>query len=634
MHRTRLACTVSLMLIAGTAFAGIDNAGTTAGNFLSVGTGAAILSMGGAAIGGGSDLHASAWNPAALAQLGSTQLALSHASLGEQSSQEWLAAGGRVGRDATRWAVTALYQGDGSFDGRDAFGASTGSFNVSSMAVGLRFARPIGANVNAGLGASWLNDHLGDANGHGLSFDAGVQAQLGAFGVGAAARNVGGSMQYAEGRFDLPAVVGVGASWSDARTGLRLALDANFPSAYYNDVRAGAEWRWQERVALRAGYRMELGANAGEPLGGPSFGVGAGANGVWMDYAFLANGAEAQGQHRLALTFHPGVLNHGARPIAESNARESHADAPIAAAAPKPATVRAPKPEPVAAVTVPAPAPRPAAVAVVTVPAPVVVAPAPVVVPTVTPTPAANATSSDAIEPEMIAANVIARMPADAAASAGATPRAPKSSGSIVPSKPARAVALVMPTPAEQARIARDAAPAPVAAPKPAPVVAAPVVAAPVVAAPTPAPVAVVMPTPAPPVAEIVAPAPGKPAKPAKPAKVRAPKPEPVAVVPATPAPTPAPLMDAPAPVATSEPAPIAQVASSAPRIVVVSRPAEPTASAPKHVSRPVSVTVGDNETLADIAKRYQTSVAAIMMQNNLVSERVKKGQKLKLPQD
>jgi hypothetical protein len=52
--------------------------------------------------------------------------------------------------------------------------------------------------------------------------------------------------------------LGLGAALDLPGTGLRLVLDANFPRAYYQDVRAGAEWRWHDLLALRAGYRREL----------------------------------------------------------------------------------------------------------------------------------------------------------------------------------------------------------------------------------------------------------------------------------------------------------------------------------------------------------------------------------------
>ena len=43
-------------------------------------------------------------------------------------------------------------------------------------------------------------------------------------------------------------------------------------------------------------------------------------------------------------------------------------------------------------------------------------------------------------------------------------------------------------------------------------------------------------------------------------------------------------------------------------------------------------VVVKPGETLASLAKLYENSVPALMMENNLVSDQVKPGQKIKLP--
>ncbi len=554
MLRIRLAI-CALLLLVGPAYAGIDNAGTTAGNFLSVGTGAAILSMGGATLGGGADLNAAAWNPAALAHMNAPQFALSHATLATESSQDWLAAGGRFGRGTTRWAATVLYQGDGSFDGRDAFGGSTGAFNVSSMAMGLQLARPFGQAFTGGLGAHWLTDNLGDVSGHGLALDAGVQARAGRFGVGAAVRNVGGKMTYASSSYDLPGVYGLGASWSDERSGLRFGLDANFPHAYYQDVRLGGEWRWQDRVAVRAGYRMELGAGAGEPLGGPSFGMGAGANGVWMDYAFLAGNADAQGRHRIGLTFRPGFLNTGLR----TDAVQPNTSTP-------PTT---PEVAPAVAVAAPA-APRAAStpqVARVVTPSVVALASHPMASAVVVPQP----------EPVRLA---FALTPPPGGDESEAAPRVTATDPSLAPSRPVRVPHLVRSAPVTTLAVATPAKSAPVAR-----------------AASVSPPVAIV---PSPPAVAAVAPPPAAPA-------VVAPAPSPI------------------------------RVAAATPRVVVVTRSAdapstEPIAKVIAPAERPRFVVVSGGENLYQIAKRWDSSVPAIMMENNLVREDVHAGQKLKLP--
>ena len=68
-------------------------------------------------------------------------------------------------------------------------------------------------------------------------------------------------------------------------------------------MRAGGEWVWRQRVALRAGYRLALGAPPEEALSGATFGVGTGFGAAWLDYAFTPEGADGTGQHRIGLTF-------------------------------------------------------------------------------------------------------------------------------------------------------------------------------------------------------------------------------------------------------------------------------------------------------------------------------------------
>lgn len=527
MLRTRLTV-LALVLSAGLAHAGIENAGTTSGNFLSVGTGAAILSMGGATLGNGRDVNASAWNPAALGFQTSSQYALSHSALALDVSQDWVAGSGRLGKSQTRWSASALYQNDGSFEGRDPFGAPTGSFSVSNLALGLAVARPIMQDVTAGGRVFMVNENLGTESGSGFGFDLGVQAQRGPFGFGAAARNLGGQMKYDAASYDLPGVFGLGGSWNDERRGLRLAVDANFPKAYYNDVRLGGEWMWQQRVALRAGYRLELGAPDGEPLGGPSFGFGTGVNGFWFDYAFLGGESQAQGAHRFGMTFTPSFLKRGAAQHADGTPADgSSAAAPVATSNAEPKLVEAKASET-----------KSAAVA-----APTVSAPA-------------------------------------AAAAATSAPEAPKPSVTVPDNASASSVA-ARPTPAASQTLS--------------------------------------------------------PSKPVAVTKLATPKPQPV------PAPTAA--ATPPAPAATSAPAPapassapvIAKVAAMSPAVTVVRHTSPPVASAApsdEKQNRPAKVEVKKGESMSDIAKRWGTSVPAIMMENNLVSPNVKPGQKLKLPRN
>jgi hypothetical protein len=344
------------LLLAGpaAALAGGDAAGTTAAGFLSVGTGAGVLGRAGATQGLSGDLAIVPWNAAALGWLTETEVALAHAGLDDQARQEWAAVGGRLGHSPLRWAFDGLYQSEGSFDGRDAANNPTGSFDVSSMAMAVHFASPLGPFVTAGVGGKYVGERLGTVSGAGFTADAGLQMRAGIVGAGISATNLGGSMSYSGCRYDLPTNVGVGAALDLPFTGIRLAVDANFPHAYYQDVRAGVEWRWRDVVALRAGYRRELNAPADLAGTGPSFGVGAGARGMWLDYAYIVP-ALGDGQHRLSVTLRPGMFARLARDRSALNdvprdfddthsgaAATKHPQSPSGAGSPAPPTAAPP----------------------------------------------------------------------------------------------------------------------------------------------------------------------------------------------------------------------------------------------------------------------------------------------------
>ena len=436
-----------------------EAAGTAAGSFLSLGNGASALSMAGATLATGGDLASAAWNPASLARIDQLQFSFTHAPLPGGASQEWFAAGGRMGLSPdTRWGLSTVFQREGGIEGRDASNNPTGTVSATDLAVGLKLAHRFGENFDFGVGGEWVHESLADASGSGFAFEAGVRGDAGPFGLALAARHVGGGMSWDGVRYDLPAVIAVGGSWTDAARGLRVNADFDMPSHYYKTVRLGGEWLWRGQVALRAGYRGDLGAAAGEQLSGPTFGLGTGVGTMWMDYGFALNGADGSGQHRIGLTFRPGMIFGGglaAQPVAAP--RE-----------PKPAPVKVTTREPERK---PEPAPKPAA---------------------------------------------------------------KKEEAKVVPAT----------TPASE--------PAGNLTPGPMPV---------------------------------MPPAPAK-TEPATPPAVQA-----------------APTTGAP--------------------------PAE---SPAKPQERPTSVVLGQNETLADLAKRWDTTVPAIMMVNNLVSERVRPGTRLKLP--
>ena len=186
------------------------SAGTSTASFLTVGSGASVLAMGGATLASGEGLAPSAWNPAALVGGGPLELAMSHAPLPGGASQDWFAAGGAMAGTRTHWALQAVFQREPGIEGRDAFDQPTGTLSVSDLALTARLAHPLGSHLSVGAGAEWVHEVLAGVTGSGFAYEAGLRARVGPFGGAIVARHLGGRMSYHGESYDLPAVIEAG----------------------------------------------------------------------------------------------------------------------------------------------------------------------------------------------------------------------------------------------------------------------------------------------------------------------------------------------------------------------------------------------------------------------------------------
>lgn len=296
-----LAFALSLSLRATGALAAEEGAGTRAASFLSAGTAPSALAMGGAALALGRDVQGATLNPAALGWVATPQFALSHADFADQTAQEWVAFGGRIGSSRTRIGVAAVIRDEGTIEGRDANGVPTADVRARDLALTLQLARTVGQRLALGGAAHVVNQSIGDASASGLAFDAGAQLRLGLVSLAVAGQNFGGGMNWNGRRWSMPAQFATGLALELPASGLRLALDWTAPADYYRSVRVGAEWRWHERFALRGGWRGELGAPPEDRAGGPAFGIGAGAGALWFDYGYVLTG-DGSATHRVGLS--------------------------------------------------------------------------------------------------------------------------------------------------------------------------------------------------------------------------------------------------------------------------------------------------------------------------------------------
>lgn len=159
--------------------------------------------------------------------------------------------------------AAGTFRDEGTIPGRDANNLPTTDVSAHSVALGVQLARPFGERMLVGGAVRYVGESIGESHGNGLSFDAGAQFTSGPFGFGLAGRDFGGGMRWAGQQWRMPATFGAGVAFTHPRSGLRLALDLLAPASYFRSVRVGGEWQWHERLALRGGWRGELGACCG-----------------------------------------------------------------------------------------------------------------------------------------------------------------------------------------------------------------------------------------------------------------------------------------------------------------------------------------------------------------------------------
>ena len=162
-------------------------------DFLSVGSGARALGMGGAHAAIASDATAAYWNPAGLAQLSSTDLAYMHSERFSGIVQYDYAAiaypirgtGSVVALSLFRQSVDDIANTLNAWDRERNLPRLRASdyiefFSVSDLAILLSYASTLGNGVRWGVNTKIVNHRLGPfAQGWGYSLDAGLQADLG-----------------------------------------------------------------------------------------------------------------------------------------------------------------------------------------------------------------------------------------------------------------------------------------------------------------------------------------------------------------------------------------------------------------------------------------------------------------------
>ncbi len=299
MKAPPMAMSFALLLLL---MAGVRGADRHGGDFLRVDVGAGPVASGGTGVLGADAGTLAWWNPALLASQGDMVLSFQHQeAFGGELGLDWLSWKGRH-RDlplsvyVLRQAVpdipiSQLLEGGASFEegGRPVVRRE----DAADWVLGVATAREVRPGLDGGLALKLIHRDLATLSATGLGLDAGLRLRLQhGLELGASLRDFsGGVLFWTDGQTDwIPPAWALGSAWTRdlprLRSTVRLELDlrgelegavpdrrGHWRKAW---LQGGVEWRFLDKLALRAGHAE------GDPA------AGAGLNlGRWsVDYAW------------------------------------------------------------------------------------------------------------------------------------------------------------------------------------------------------------------------------------------------------------------------------------------------------------------------------------------------------------
>ncbi len=265
----------------------VSKKGTTAAPFLSISEGARATAMGSAFVGVADDQSAFFWNPAGLAKLEGVGIMIDHTNWLAGIAYNFLAASYNLGGMGTvGFSFTASDYGDMKVTTVDAPEGTGQVFTVSDIAFSLGYAISLTDNFSIGFNPKMIYQSIWETSAVGFAMDLGVLYKTPFDGImlGMSISNFGTKM-HLQGNSTLvtydpdPSTVGnngkiaanlstdywslplnfrVGLAYSPISTEkhkLTVDVDALHPSDNYESVNVGAEYVFDDLIAIRGGYK-------------------------------------------------------------------------------------------------------------------------------------------------------------------------------------------------------------------------------------------------------------------------------------------------------------------------------------------------------------------------------------------
>ena len=267
---------VAFLLFPAIAQASFAKTGTSGAQFLKIGVGCRGIAMGGAFIATADDPSAAYWNPAALVRVPGTQFMFS----GTQLYGDMLYGSGIVSHQLPGIGTVAMQFGllsSGDMNLTTVENPSgTETFTCTDMVIGLSFARMLTDRFSAGLTAKYVREAWEDVSAGGIAIDIGTLYDTGfkTLRIGMSIQNFGPELTPGgEGQtwnsgsdstetydpYSMPMTFKIGLAMDVVDQGphqVTVEVDGVHPADNVEQVNIGAEYWYNNMIALRGGYRV------------------------------------------------------------------------------------------------------------------------------------------------------------------------------------------------------------------------------------------------------------------------------------------------------------------------------------------------------------------------------------------
>jgi hypothetical protein len=337
------AIAAAVLLTASTALAGNpDRVGSAGASHLLINPWARSSGMANANMASIRGVESTFLNVAGLAFVERTELLFTNTQyfVGSGISVNSVGLGQKVGNSGViGLSVMTMGFGDIEITTEDLPEGGIGNFSPNMSTIGISYAKAFSNSIYGGITAKIISESIANVRSQGIAFDAGINYITGEndrLKLGIALRNVGPPMRFrGDGltatatiqsngssltvdqrsvNYELPSMVNIGAAYDVLyNESIRLTANGQFTSNSFtrDQFGVGAEFGWNEKVIVRAGYLWESGLTDEEvrqtavtgPGAGLTLQIPAGENGtiIGLDYAYRTtnpfNGIHSIGVH-------------------------------------------------------------------------------------------------------------------------------------------------------------------------------------------------------------------------------------------------------------------------------------------------------------------------------------------------